>query len=228
MGANHSRAEADHLRCFESKASWTCLTHSVGNDPPNCARRTPAVLAFAWPKIKSLGSLDLRQRNIRRRYRTASRIARTVRNSSPLYRELSAHFAAALGAALPKIVCAPGRDNVRLLRLRPKRRRPRSACGGRIGNLHCCCWHILCRCRCHPFAHPATCLAARKCHVPVRRKRPGKFYRHDWRIDAFTPPFSAHEPRPWRRHARRVFHLHCRQSRRCAPASRAPTFSRLH
>jgi hypothetical protein len=30
----------------------------------------------------------------------------------------------------------------------------------------------------------------------VRRKHPGKFYRHDWRVDAFASPLSAHEPRP--------------------------------
>ena len=44
--------------------------------------------------------------------------------------------------------------------------------------------------------HPATRLAARKRHVPVQRQHPGKFYRHDWRVDAFAPPLSAHEPRP--------------------------------
>jgi hypothetical protein len=44
---------------------------------------------------------------------------------------------------------------------------------------------------------PATRLAACKCHLPVRRKHPGKFYRHDWRVDAFASSLSAHEPRPW-------------------------------
>src|SRR5438477_9873979 len=48
----------------------------------------------------------------------------------------------------------------------------------------------------NPFTHPATRLAARKRHVPVQQQHPGKFYRHDWRVDAFAPPLSADEPRP--------------------------------
>ena len=52
-----------------------------------------------------------------------------------------------------------------LLRLRRKRRRPRSACRGRIRDLHCCRRHILCRGQRNPFAHPATRLAARKCRT---------------------------------------------------------------
>jgi putative citrate transport len=62
-------------------------------------------------------------------------------------------------------MCATGRDNVRLLRLRPPRRRPRAACRGRIRDFHCCGRRILCRGRRNPFAYPATRLAARKCRV---------------------------------------------------------------
>ena len=151
---------------------------------------------FCLTQNRITRQLDLRQHHVRRRYRTASRIARTVRNSSPLYCNLSANSAATLGTALPKTMCAPGRDNVRLLRLCPKRRGPRAACRRRIRDFHCCGRHILRRGRRNPFTHPATRLAARICRVSVRRQHPGKFYRHDCCVDAFTPPLSPHEPRP--------------------------------
>jgi hypothetical protein len=166
------------------------------NDLVDCARPTLAGARFCLTHNQITRQLGLKQHHGRRRYRTASRIAWAVRNSSPLNRNLSADFAATLGTALPKTMCAPGRDNVRLLRLCPKRRGPRAACRRRIRDFHCCGRHILCRGRRNPFTHPATRLAAPKRHVPVQRQHPGKFYRHDWRVDAFAPPLSAHEPRP--------------------------------
>ena len=169
---------------------------TIESDLPDLRSADSSGARFCLTESRITRQLDLRQHHARRRYRTASCIARAVRNSSSLHRNLSAHPAAGLGTALPKTMCAPGRDNVRLLRLCPQRRGPRAACSRRIRDFHCCGRRILCRRRRNPFTHLATRLAARKRHVPVQRQHPGKFYRHDWRGDAFAPPLSAHEPRP--------------------------------
>src|SRR5207237_8075381 len=104
------------------------LTHSARTA---LRRSRPADLTSARPcstQERITRQLGLRQHNVRHHYRTASCIAHTVRNSSSFHRDLPAHSAAALGTALPKIVCAPGRDHLRLLHLRAARRGPRSSC----------------------------------------------------------------------------------------------------